>query len=58
MKEYKITYKNGNELKIKAYNIEKHNNTYYMVNKAYTGDGPEWTIIEGDKIEKIEGVTK
>lgn len=56
MKEYKITYKNGNELTIKAYDIERHNNNYYMVNKTYTGDGPEWTVIKGDKIEKIEEV--
>lgn len=58
LKNYKITYENGNTLNIRAYSVEYSEETgnYYVCSKAYVGDGPSWSVIHGKYIKSIEEV--
>lgn len=56
MKEntYRINYKNGNSIEIKAYSMELMDGKLYQCCRAYPFDNGVPSVINGDKIESVE----
>lgn len=57
MKNYKISYKNGNKpVIISAHSVEHHDSKYYICTTAHWCDSPSWYTLNDAAIESIEEV--
>lgn len=60
MKEniYRINYKNGNTLNVKALSMILEDGKVYQLKKAYPFDNPVPSVFDGKKIASIECVER
>ena len=54
LKKFKITYKNGITREVEAYDMKLDGGKLYQCCKAWVGDQGVPSVINGEKIDKVE----